>query len=461
MTPTNLAMSGDQHAALIAHLLPLDGQEAAAILLCGLGFADCPDFLVHDILPIPIDDCAARAADGITWPGSRLAEAQARAEDEALTLILIHSHPGGYFAFSEVDDASDRTVMANLFAGWCGTPPAAIGSAIIVPGGAIRARAHTPDGKWCDLAVRVAGDEIIYFRPDGDHTLPMAFGDAMTLELGRRRACVIGVSGTGSIVAEQLARLGFGSIALIDFDHIETKNLNRILNATTRDAEEGRLKVEMVAEAIHSHRPGTEVASIADSILSRPAVTAAALSDVIFSCVDSAEGRQIADLVAQAFMLPLIDMGVSLPTRRLGDEGFAIADVLARVDYVQPGRSTLGSRQVYTADALRAEYLARVAPDVHAKEQAEGYIKGTPQEAPAVIALNMRAASTAVLEYIARAFPFRHEPNRRYARTLFSAAAAEEEYFAEEEFEVNDSNMLGTGAREPLLGLPMLGEDVQ
>lgn len=461
MSPSNLAMSGDQHAALIAHLLPPDGQEAAAILLCGQGFTDRPDFLVHDILPIPIDDCIARATDGITWPGSWLAQAQARAEDGALTLVLIHSHPGGYFAFSEIDDASDRTVIANLFAGWCGIRPAAIGSAIIVPGGAIRARAHMPDGNRHDLAVRVAGDEILHFRPDGDHTIPMAFGDAMTSELGRRRACVIGVSGTGSIVAEQLARLGFGSIALIDFDHIETKNLNRILNATSRDAEEGRLKVEMFAHAIQRHRPGAEVISVAESILSRSAVTAAALSDVIFLCVDSAEGRQIADLVAQAFMLPLIDMGVSLPTRRLGDGRFAIADVLGRVDYVQPGRSTLRSRQVYTAEALRAEYLARVAPDVHAKEQAEGYIKGTPQEAPAVIALNMRAASTAVLEYIARAFPFRHEPNRSYARTLFSAAAAEEEYSAEGEFEVDDSNMLGIGVREPLLGLPMLGEDAR
>jgi hypothetical protein len=461
MTPSVLAMSGDQHLELIAHLLPADGQEAAAILLCGQGLADRPDFLVHDILPIPLDECEKRAADRITWPGSRLAEAQARAEDEATTLVLIHSHPGGYFAFSEMDDASDQMVMASLFSGWCGVPPTAIGSAIIVPGGAIRARAYMADGKRFDLAVRVVGDDILHFWPDGDHTVPMAFGDAMTSELARRRACVIGVSGTGSIAAEQLARLGFGAIALIDFDHIENKNLNRILNATTQDADEGRLKVEMFAEAIHRHRPRTEVTSVAESILSRAAVTAAASSDVIFSCVDSAEGRQIADLVAQAFMIPLIDMGVSLPTRRIPDEGFAIADVLGRVDYVQPGRSTLGSRQVYTAEALRAEYLARVAPDVHAKEQAEGYIKGAPQEAPAVIALNMRAASTAVLEYIARAFPFRHEPNRNYARTLFSVAAAEEEYYAEGEFKANNKDMLGVGARDPLLGLPMLGDEVQ
>ena len=60
----------------------------------------------------------------------------------------------------------------------------------------------------------------------------MAFTSGMTEWLGRLSVCVIGVSGTGSIVAEQLARLGFGEIILIDFDKIEERNLNRILNST-------------------------------------------------------------------------------------------------------------------------------------------------------------------------------------------------------------------------------------
>jgi hypothetical protein len=55
---------------------------------------------------------------------------------------------------------------------------------------------------------------------------------------------------------------------------------------------------------------------------------------------------------------------------------------------------------------------------------AEGYIKGAHAEAPGVIALNMCAASTAMLEYLARAFPFRHERNANYARTVFSVAEA-------------------------------------
>ncbi|WP_228712461.1 ThiF family adenylyltransferase [Klebsiella pneumoniae] len=45
----------------------------------------------------------------------------------------------------------------------------------------------------------------------------------MTDTFNKLTAAIIGVSGTGSIVAEQVARLGFGEIVLIDRDHIERK----------------------------------------------------------------------------------------------------------------------------------------------------------------------------------------------------------------------------------------------
>jgi hypothetical protein len=151
----------------------------------------------------------------------------------------------------------------------------------------------------------------------------------------------------------------------------------------------------------------------------------------------------------------LFDVGVVIPVRKSG-EGFAIADVCGRVDYVQPGGVTLGDRGVYTPESLRGEYLRRVAPEAHQKEVEAGYLKGLVEEAPAVITLNMRAASACVNEYIARAYPFRLEPNRRYARTSFSLAACEEEYVAEDDFAASPNPHLARGDLEPLLGLPAL-----
>jgi hypothetical protein len=105
---------------------------------------------------------------------------------------------------------------------------------------------------------------------------------------------------------------------------------------------------------------------------------------------------------------------------------------------------------------VRAEYLRRTAPDQHREEVQAGYIKGLVEEAPAVITLNMRAAAAAVNEYIARAFPFRLDPNENYARTEFSLAACEEDYTSEGDFTVGPNDLLARGDLEPLLGLPAL-----
>jgi hypothetical protein len=105
---------------------------------------------------------------------------------------------------------------------------------------------------------------------------------------------------------------------------------------------------------------------------------------------------------------------------------------------------------------LRGEYLRNAAPDAHRDELQAGYLKGVVEEAPAVITLNMRAASAAVNEFLARAYPFRLDANGLYARTQFSLAACDEDHTAEGAFPYASSPMLARGDMEPLLGLPVL-----
>lgn len=71
----------------------------------------------------------------------------------------------------------------------------------------------------------------------------------------------------------------------------------------------------------------------------------------------------------------------------------------------------------------------------------------------------MRAASATVMEFIVRAFPFRHESNARYARTQFMLAECIEEYSAESDFKAKPSPDLARGNAEPLLNLPVLTKD--
>lgn len=456
----DLVFPGKLYERLRRHLITPDGNEAAAILFCRDAMPIRPRLLVVDAVLVPHAACVDRRPDFIRWPGQFLADAVDRAEEEGFSLILIHSHPGGYFGFSKTDDESDRLAIGSIFGGWSEDAPAVgHGSAIMIGSGHIRARLYDAALRSLPLGrVIVAGDDITIWR-SGDAALPppMAFGSGMTECLGRLHACVVGVSGTGSIIAEQAARMGFGKLTLIDFDRVEPKNLNRILNSSRVDADQGRRKVEMFAHAIARFRPDLPIAIVPENIFSHEAVVAAAQADILFSCVDSSEGRQIVDLIARAFMIPLIDMGVTIPTRRLPSGDPAIVEVMGRIDYVQPLGATLADREVYTPASLRAEYLAHADPDTFAAEQREGYIKGAPEEAPSVIALNMRAASAAMLECIARLFPFRHDGNANYARTLFALADGDEDHCGEDAFEVADTRDVGRGAAAPLLGIPALG----
>lgn len=454
---TTLAFSGALHAQVKRHLFPQDGLEAAAILICTRTPGPRRRFLVREIIFVPYAACKHRERDAITWPGEYIEQAIDLAESSTSVMILIHSHPRGLFGFSDADDESDRQVIPCLFHAFGSMH----GSAIMTADGAIRARLYDPSlqAHAIDL-VTVADDDLCYWWDDradlsGPEDRPVAFTSGMTAELGRLSASVIGVSGTGSVAGEQLARLGFGHVSVIDFDRLEGKNLNRILNSKRIDADANRLKVEVFAEAVAAYRGEGVAIPVPASLTTRDAVIAAAQSDVVFCCVDTLEARQIADLIAAAFLLPLFDVGVVIPVRKRGD-AFAIADVCGRVDYVQPGGSTLQDRGVYTPESLRGEYLRKVAPDAHQQELDAGYLNGMVEEAPAVITLNMRAASACVNEFISRAFPFRLESNRIYARTQFSLAACEEEHFSEDVFKRAPNRLLARGDAEPLLGLPAL-----
>ncbi|AWU99163.1 ThiF family adenylyltransferase [Burkholderia sp. JP2-270] len=450
---TALSMSAEHYARIYRHLFPGDGLEAAAVIICTKVPASRLRLLVQDVVLVPYAECAVREPDQIVWPGSAIEEAIDRADSKDLTLMLVHSHPGGMFEFSDLDDRSDQLTIPNIFHSH-GTHH---GSAIMTPDGAMLARVY-----GCDMSpevldvVSVAGDDLRWWWSDGKHKQrPLAFTNETKEELSRLVACVVGVSGTGSLVAEQLARLGFGQVQLIDFDRVEARNLNRIINATSADATSERLKVDVFANAIASYRGDQVAIPLASSINSRDAVALASQADVLFCCVDTLEARYICDLIAASFLIPFFDVGVAIPTRRHGN-GSAIADVCGRIDYVRPGGCTLQDRGVYTPETLRAEYLSSVSPQSHEEEVQNGYLKGVVEQAPSVITLNMRAASACVMEFVARAYPFRHDPNSEYVRTAFSLADGEEERFAESSFSRSTNIALARGDEEPLLGLPSL-----
>jgi hypothetical protein len=413
-------MTGDHHARLTDHVIAPDGCEAAAILVCGRAFDDGAESLtIREVHPVPYEACPVREPDRLVWRTETLQPLLERAMKEHLAIVKAHGHPGGLRSFSPTDDASDRELFRSVH-GWTddGLPH---GSMVVVPDGECIARFVDAEGSFApvDLVTVVGTDLRLFWRdaiatgtPGFTRRHAQAFGEGTVGALRRLSIAVVGVSGTGAPVVEQLLRLGVGRLVLVDPDRVEEHNLNRILHATRDDARAGRLKVEVAAEAVRRAGLGTEVVTYARNLKDPEVVRAVAACDVVFGCMDGAEGRHLLNRLATFYVLPYIDVGVRLDADGRG----GVSQVCGSVHWLTPGGSSLLSRGVISLDEVAAEGLRRQSPAEYQRRREEKYIKGIREDRPAVVSVNMNFASLAVTELLARLHPFRDDGNAPCAR---------------------------------------------
>lgn len=458
-----LRMTGKQHALLSAHLFPGDGCEAAAVALCGRQVGDRGvTLLVHSINLIPHQRCSVREPDRLVWPTELITPMLEAAAAKDMAVVKFHSHPGGFGDFSQQDDRSDSELFASVY-GWTdsGLPH---GSAVMLPGGRVFGRLVLVDGRFIPLdRVALAGDELTFW--DRAANMPVAnaaellrqiqlFGEGTVRRLAGLSVAVVGCSGTGSIVVEQLARLGVGRLVIVDPDRVEAKNLNRILNSTSDDAREFRLKVEVAKRAIESIGIGTEVVACAGNLITPAAVRLVSGCDLAIGCMDGAEGRHVLNRLSAFYSLPYFDLGVRLDADGRG----GIEQVCGSVHYLQPDGSGLLDRGVYTMEEVRAEGMRRVSPEMYDRQVKEGYVKGVVVDRPAVISLNMLIASLAVNEFLARLHPYRYDASAEFASQTLSLTQGE----LYRDCEVKSSGMfsryVGRGDTRLLLEMPDLTE---
>jgi hypothetical protein len=223
------------------------------------------------------------------------------------------------------------------------------------------------------------------------------------------------------------------------------------------DAEQQRLKVEVLAERIRRIGLGTKVITIPKNLWSAEAVREVAQCDIVFGCMDSVDGRFLLNLLATYYVLPYFDLGVRLEAIEKGPRAGEIREVCGTVHYLQPGRSSLISRGLVDMQQVAAAGLARNDPAAHAAQLKDGYIRGVQEHRPAVITVNMFIASLAVHELLSRLHPYREEPNSGYASLEFSLRSME--FFPEPDGEPCAilSGAVALGDVSPLLGLPELG----
>jgi len=414
----SLRLTEAQNRDLQRHLFPGDGREAVALLLCGRRQgSERHIFTTRKVVPIPHESCASRQDGRVTWSTDFVDELIKEAFGKEQAIVKVHSHPGDSRKFSSLDDNSDRaffeSVASILGDGLCHA------SLVMLPSGEIFGRVVENGAIGDDLSsVLVVGDDLNIWtecRSRGREGFTLrqaqAFGQGTTSKLRSLAVAIVGCSGTGSIVAEQLARLGVGKLVLVDPDVVEEKNLNRILNSGKEDSYFKRYKVHAIASAIARMGFAQEVEPFPLNLATRDAVFAVAGCDVAFGCMDGVEGRHLLNRLATFYCLPYFDVGV-----RLDADGFGgISSVAGAVQYLQPGCSSLLSRGLYTMSQVEAEEMRRMNPELYARHRGEGYLRGIVEGRPAVISINMFFASLAVNEFLARIHPYRNRPNSEFA----------------------------------------------
>ena len=453
MAEVTLTLTSSQHAELLQHLFPDDGCEAVALILCGRRAGrPCHRLVARKVVPVPYGTCSVRLPTRVTWSTSLLPPLLEESARLGLAVIKIHGHRQ-LSGFSETDDVSDKALFPSVYA-WTNNGPH--GSAILFADGRMIGRTVDDSGRFNPFSsINVVGDDLSFWHAHADHNavpesgrrVAQTFG-ARTYELLRQlRVAVIGCSGTGSPVVEQLARNSVGMLVLVDPDRVEDKNLNRILNATKADACNRRLKVDVLARAVSKMGLGTVVDTYPTSLFDARAVRAVASCDVVFGCMDSIDGRHLLNKLATFYLLPYFDIGVKIEADGAG----GVDQVCGTVHYLQPGGSSLLSRHVYTMEQVRAAGIYRTDPTAYRSQLDQGYIRGVPEDRPAVIQLNSLVASIAINELLARLHPYRLDPNGKYAVHRISLSHGIYEHDSDGQPCSLLARHIGRGDVEPLL----------
>ena len=458
-----IRISGKHYTEIRNHLFPGDEMEAVAIALCGRSvYKNNHTLVVQEVLIIPYGACFERSGYLVHWPTDLIVPYLEKAVKGNLAILKIHCHPGWYEKFSDIDDESDLQLFSSIHS-WLddGLPHA---SCIMLPDGRIFGRFVNNKIEF-EIAnqIMVAGstihnwlyDERRFTDDDLQIRNMQAFGEKTIRLINKMKIGVVGCSGTGSPVVEQLKRLGVGELVMVDPDFIDKLNLNRILNSTLNDAVNGSLKVDVMERSVVEAGFGTKIKKFSSHMNDYQIVKELAECDVLFGCVDGAEGRHFLNLISEFYLIPLLDLGVRLEADGKG----GIDSIFGTVHYIQPGGSSLLSRGQYNLQQLQAETMKRANLTAFEELAQNKYLINVNESSPAVISINMQVASIAVNDFLARIHPYRNLLNHEIdaTRVLFHEWTMFNETF--DEVCNYFSRMTGKGDIEPLLNTPELSHD--
>lgn len=405
----SIALAGEQHDHLSAHLTRDDGQEDVCFALWrpSTGQHRVTAIVGEAILPGP----GERTVDRTAWfTGEYALRAARKAAEAGAGVALLHSHPGATSWQPAPDgsaDAESERKIANLVREITGQP---------LVGLTLSTRSQTWSGRRWDqgqgrsvsyvgaASVRVFGDVLrVGYHPvlrpapmlqDSQMRTLHSWGEQVQAQLARLKVLVVGAGSVGQLVLEMLARTGIQHIGVMDFDSVEIVNLDRLHGASVLDT---RL---LVSKTELAHRVITFAATASPftpalyeaSVCEHDGMRAALDFDVVFSCVDRPWPRHVLNTIAYADVIPIIDGGIRLEPG--GQSG--LRNAYWRSHVAGPSRTCIR--------CLRQYDVADVQLERDGSLDDPSYIANLPPDSPLRVRQNVYATSLAAASALTNQF---------------------------------------------------------
>lgn len=353
------------------------------------GSSDALRYSVRELLHAPADAYFTRTEVRASLTAEFMMAVANRARALQAGIVLLHTHPGPapLEGFSGLDDDGEMLLAPYFSARVQGRDHF---SAVVTQSGVhIRELGCGPRARALGIGSAVRdyqGGENYAEEARYDRQV-RAFGTQGQAILRGTTVAIVGLGGTGSIVAQQLAHLGVGQLVLVDHDVVDESNLNRLLGAVPADV--GRPKVDVAAAAAGAINPGLRCQLIVGDVVDDGVAAKLLNVDFIFSCTDSMASRAVINQIAYQYLIATIDMGVAI---RIIDG--RISSVTGRVQMLSPGLGCLVCGDGIDGQQVRWELMTP------AQRRADPYFEGASVPQPAVLPLNGTVTSAAVTMFL-------------------------------------------------------------